>query len=307
MVRPSANNRPVHMKNTSNNRISVVIPTYERPSRLYATVESVLNQTIEPEEILVVDDGSESKEQNEVLQDLENLPRVQVVQQPNSGPSAARNNGWKRTEAELVAFTDDDCLVPPDWLESLSHGFESNIGAVGGPLVPTEEALNRSVFARLHMHRVEKVYGVPSEPTVGDDSLPMGGTANIAYRRDALVAVNGFDETFPTAAGEDADLQSRVVDAGYDMKYVPIGVEHNDTYDWESFQSRAIRHGSGSYYFRRQRGKERPHWRILVGLLAAPFFLGYELRRADDISVGIFATIERVLARSGELRAALSD
>lgn len=286
-------------------RATVVIPTYERPEKLLSTVETVCNQTVDDYEVIVIDDGSTSADQNAALERVDGWSHVQVIRQDNTGPAAARNRGWRTTDADIVLFTDDDCIVPDDWIESLLAAFEPGVGAVGGPLLPDEERRQDSVFAAMHAYRNERIYDQPTEPTIGGKDLPMGGTANIAYRREALVAVDGFDESFPAAAGEDADLQDRVVDAGFEMKFVPVVVEHNDEYTWESFRKRAIRHGSGAYYHHRRHDEPRPPARILLGALAAPLFFPRELLRSRSPTLASLAVVERFLSRYGELRALL--
>jgi len=284
---------------------AVVVPTYERPDRLASTVETVCNQTTDNYEVLVVDDGSASDAQESALERIETFDRVRVLRQENAGPAAARNRGWRATSGDPVLFTDDDCLVPRNWVERLVAGFDDDpdVGAVGGPLLPTAAATERSVFARLHRYRNEVVYDQPTAPTTGGADLPMGGTANIAYRRAALEAVDGFDETFPTAAGEDADLQKRVADAGWLMKFVPVVVEHNDDYDWGSFSSRAVRHGQGTYYYARRHGSPRPAWRVVLGLVAAPLSAPRAITEAGSVRIGVLSAVERALSRWGELRA----
>lgn len=280
---------------------SVVIPTYRRPKTLRETVEAVCDQTVSDFEVIVVDDGSNTDEQDAVLDEIQRRHgRVRVLRQENAGPAAARNRGWRAAESDTILFTDDDCLPPREWTERLTEAFEPRVGAVGGTLIPTADAERRSVFARLHRYRNEEIYSRPDEPTVGDENLPMGGTANIAYRRETLEAVDGFDTSFPTAAGEDADLQKRVADTGYEMKFVPVAVEHNDAYDWESFKSRAIRHGKGAFYYKRVHGTPRPVWRIGLGFLGAPFSGVDALRRTGDPTTALFVTLEHVLYRAGE-------
>lgn len=286
-------------------RASVVIPTYERPEALVETVSSVCDQTADEYEILIVDDGSESQAQSNALAKTESHQRVTVFRSQGNGPAAARNLGWRASSGEFVLFTDDDCLVPQNWVERLTTEFEPEVGAVGGPLVPAATVSEKPV-ARLHQYRNRSVYDLGDEPIVGGAEVPMGGTANIAYRREALAAVNGFDETFPTAAGEDADLQQRVADAGYHMKYVPLSVEHNDTYDLTSFVSRTIRHGKGAFYFHRQHGPERPLWRIVIGLLASPAYFPKTLYTTRDPIIATLTVAERTLLRYGELQANLS-
>ncbi|NPA73543.1 MAG: glycosyltransferase [Epsilonproteobacteria bacterium] len=83
--------------------ISVVIPTYNRQGLVKRAIESVINQTLKPQEIIVVDDGS-SDDTKKVLQ---NYP-VCYIYQPNQGVSAARNRGIKEAKNEWIAFLDSD-------------------------------------------------------------------------------------------------------------------------------------------------------------------------------------------------------
>ena len=285
---------------------TVVIPTYERPSKLERTLQSVCAQTVEDYDVVVVDDGSDSDAQSDVLARFEAVPRIEVVRQENAGPAAARNRGWRRADGEYVLFTDDDCVVPPEWVESLVGAFEDGVAAVGGPLIPVAELLDTNVFARAHRFRDLMSYGEPDEPRRGYDELVVGGTANVAYRRSVLERVDGFDESFPLAAGEDADLQRRVVDAGYEMKFVPVPVRHNDDYDWNSFVERAVRSGEGTDHFHRKYGEPRSPGRILVGLAASVLYFPRALRRSGEVDVAVLYALERALNRWGELRSVRS-
>lgn len=289
-------------------KASIIIPTYERPETVTATVQSVLDQSVTDYEVIVVDDGSNDPDQLRTLERLASNDRVTVLElTENVGPAAARNRGWRVASADPILFTDDDCLVPNNWVERLTDSFEPGVGAVGGPLLPTADELARSAFARLHRYRNEVIYGLPDGEVVGDDTLPMSGTANVAYRREALETVGGFDESFPTAAGEDADLQKRVVEAGYQMKYVPVEVNHNVHYDWRAFVTRSKRHGTGTYYYRRKHESPRPRWRVATGLLASPLYLPIEFRRGRDLTLAVLAVFERALSRFGELQASMND
>lgn len=284
---------------------SVVVPTYERPRKLAQTLESVCEQTTDEYEILVVDDGSESDEQAEVLELYGERARVKVFRQANAGPAAARNRGWRNADGDVVLFTDDDCIVPEDWVEALTEAFEHGVAAVGGDLVPCANLLDTNRFAKAHRLRDRINYENPKHPVRGHEGLNVGGTANVAYRRSVLEGVGGFDESFPLAAGEDADLQRRVLDAGHEMKFVPITVRHNDDYDWNSFVSRAIRSGQGTCHLHRKYGEPRPQWRILVGLLGSIVYLPLALRRIDDPFVAGLYVVERMLNRWGELKCVL--
>lgn len=282
---------------------TIVIPTYERPMKLKQTFDSVCTQTVDEYEIIVVDDGSVSEEQDTVLDQYGTKDNIRVLRQENAGPAAARNRGWRAANGEFVLFTDDDCIVPNDWVESLVAAFEPGIAAVGGKLVPNQELLQTSRFAQAHQLRDQINYSEPDKPVSGHDGLNVAGTANVAYRRSVLDEVGGFDESFPLAAGEDADLKRRVIAAGYKMKYVPIAVRHNDEYRLKSFISRAIRSGEGTRHFHQKYGESRSVLRILAGLVGSPIYFLSALRQARDPVVASLYVIERMLNRWGELRA----
>jgi glycosyltransferase involved in cell wall biosynthesis len=96
------------------NRISVVIPAYNSSGFIGATLKSVLGQTLPPEEVLVIDDGS-TDDTAAVAESFGT--RVRVFRGPNSGPGASRNLGVLQATSEWVAFIDADDLWEPTKLE----------------------------------------------------------------------------------------------------------------------------------------------------------------------------------------------
>ena len=138
---------------------------------------------------------------------------ARVVRDPGVGVSRARNVGWRSARGEVVAFTDDDCEVPPRWLADhlqalgepgvvVSCGQVAGLPRYGGG--PTE-VWDATAIARRH--------GFGARP------WDIGHSANLAARRDALAAVGGFDERLgPGArrvqAGEDADVLLRLLEIG---------------------------------------------------------------------------------------------
>ena len=116
--------------------VSVVVPTYRRPRQLQACLEALAAQTMqEPWEVVVVDDGSPEPPVPSV-ESLVASRGWQLVRQPNAGPSAARNRGVREARGEFIAFTDDDCLPEPAWLNMLLQEARSRPHAlVGGTTV----------------------------------------------------------------------------------------------------------------------------------------------------------------------------
>jgi histidinol-phosphate phosphatase family protein len=140
--------------------------------------------------------------------------RVSVVPGRVAGPAAARNLGWRRATAEWVAFLDDDVVPSAAWLADLAADLEG---------------LGADVAASQGRIAVPMPVGRPPtdwERNVRGLETARWATADMAYRRGVLVEVGGFDERFPRAYREDADLGLRVVGAGYRIVAGRRVVEH---------------------------------------------------------------------------------
>lgn len=287
------------MNNTD--RIGVVVPTYERPAQLRDTVDSLRSQTIRDYEVVIVDDGSESVEQRAVLDDISEFDRFSVIRQENAGPATARNRGWQRLDTEFVAFTDDDCVVPEHWLNELLSGYEDDrVAGVGGPLVPADDTVADNVFAQFDRYKNEIIYDLPVTRQRGGKDVHVGGTANMSYRRSVLEELDGFDESFPRAAGEDADLKRRVVEAGYELVFTPVPVVHHKQFTGSAFVSQSIRRGRGEFHFHRKWNDSRSVSRIIAGFIASPLQL-IEHGSLEYPVPSILYVIHQALSRIGEL------
>jgi GT2 family glycosyltransferase len=187
--------------------VSVVVPSHERPLRLRWLLNALEEQTLDRSrwELVVVHD-SRGEDAEELLR-THPLAAAGVLRhrrlEPGTGtPARQRNEGWRMAGAPLVAFTDDDCRPEPEWLEQLLAAAGANPGAIVQGAVrsdPYETDLLRATHVRtLHV----------------DPPGPFAQTANILYPREVLEAAGGFDESLPTAAGEDTDLAMRARSSG---------------------------------------------------------------------------------------------
>jgi GT2 family glycosyltransferase len=187
-------------------------------------------------------------------------------------PAPKRNLGWRTARAPIVAFTDDDCEPQPNWLSAGLAGFADDVVIVQGRTCPhPDDDGNRGTFARtLDVGRLNETYP----------------TANLFYRRDAVERVNGFDERFGAAAGEDTDLAWRVLELGGRTVFAdhalvfhavhPFGfVDHLRSLPrWADLALVARRHPEARrLVYRRWFWKKTHTTAVLaaVGLLAAPF------------------------------------
>ncbi|WP_156688593.1 HAD-IIIA family hydrolase [Mycobacterium sp. Marseille-P9652] len=179
---------------------AIVVPTVGRESlrRLLTALECGSGPT--PAAVVVVDDRPNAGTALPMDQDAEG---VRVLRSGGRGPAAARNVGWRATTARWVCFLDDDVVPGPQWKADVATDLKAAdaVGAVGSQAVvevPAEGARRPTDDERRTLRLAEARWI----------------TADMAYRRDTLVAVGGFDERFPRAYREDSDLAVRIVSAG---------------------------------------------------------------------------------------------
>lgn len=183
--------------------VSVVVPTYRRPRLMQRCLRAIVAQTVPAAnfEILVVDDGHCDETRAAVAEVAASRPDGPAIRylRPTDGrgPAVARNTGWRAARGAIIAFTDDDTLPEPQWLEHGERALRPGVVAVAG--------------------RVR----VPVGPRPTDHERMTQGlefaefvTANAFVRADALRRVDGFDERFRKAWREDSDLQFRLQQIG---------------------------------------------------------------------------------------------
>jgi GT2 family glycosyltransferase len=199
-------------------RVAVVVPTCGRSDRLARLIRALETQTISPEEfeVLVVNDGSPD-DTAQVLEKLaaDSFLSLRVLHNDKRcGPAAARNRGWMTTRAEVVAFTDDDCVPDPNWLSAGLRAIDTATRAVVGRTTapPDQLQVRREPFSRF----------------VEVDSVNLFETCNVFYRRQHLEEVGGFDERFRRPSGEDTHLGLAVKALGVEPVFAPEALVHHD-------------------------------------------------------------------------------
>lgn len=183
--------------------LSVVVPTYCRPDLLARCLAALGRQTLAADryEIIVCDDGPSAAARS-VVDDavavMPGGPRVHYLEITRTqGPAAARNRGWRRANAPLIAFTDDDTVPDPDWLKAGLQAMSRGADAVTGRIeMPLPERPSDIELDAAGLTRAEFV------------------TANCFIRREALEAAGGFDERFSMAWREDSDLHFTLLEQG---------------------------------------------------------------------------------------------
>jgi glycosyltransferase involved in cell wall biosynthesis len=243
-------------------RVSVVIPTRNRPASALETLGTVLRSNYPHDrfEAIVVDNGSGADERIDPNRLPEGPVPVRLVQEEDPGGSNARNAGLWAATGEIVAFCDDDVLVDGDWLASLALAFhqDDRVGGAAGLTLPRELETPAQVwyegFASADRGLTRRVLDRRNPPadrplfpfTIGD----LGSGENFAFRRELLLELGGFDPALGTATatlgGEDVEAMFRVLLSNRQVVYEPRAiVRHSHQREFEQFERRVWGYGVG--------------------------------------------------------------
>lgn len=194
-------------------KVSVVVCVYNGERTMDACLASLEKLNYPNYEVIVVNDGSTDG----TRQIAEGYDYIRLIHQENKGLSEARNVGIRAATGDIIAFTDADCMADPDWLTHLVARFQSSeFGAVGGPnLTPPDESFVASCVAVSP--------GAPTHVLLDDEVAEHIPGCNMAFRREALEAIDGFDPIF-RAAGDDVDLCWRLQYKGFKIGFSPAAV-----------------------------------------------------------------------------------
>ena len=267
--------------------VGVIVPVYNGADTIATCLESLLNQTYPASayEIIVVENGST----DDTTQIVERYP-VRLFHSHRRGPAAARNLGLARSEADIVAFTDADCIAHADWLTELVKPYaDPAIGGVGGAIRAYHHARRTSVelFSEVHAPLVNFLSGE-------NEFLPHLYTANASYRRRLLNVVGGFNPQLVTA--EDVDLAWRLqLQTGARLHYTPEAIvyhRHRATLSGLARQYRQYGFGEvllDTMYARHPgypRGRQYQVRRIVSQLVALPRYVLSAVLRQFRLAAG---------------------
>jgi glycosyltransferase involved in cell wall biosynthesis len=255
-------------------RTTVVVPTRDRPPHAAKCVESILACN-GPFELIVVDqsDGSATEE---ALAPWRGDPRLRYIRTSTRGVCAGRNLGAAHAAGSLIAYTDDDCRIAPDWIERFEAIFsaEPDTAVVCGRVCvpPGTEAVGYAIA----FEPQRRVYQGEFPPPGGD----WGISANMIVHRDTFRRIGDFDELLgagaPLGSGGETDLLERALKAGLrvvnasEVEVLHLGVRRYGP----EFQALSLRYlmGTGAALCKNARigggGTRQLYFRFLGHLLA---------------------------------------
>ncbi len=213
--------------------VSLVICTRDRPKQLEDCLKSLQNLAVAPHEVLVVDNAPKNQL---TAQLVAQMPEIRYICEPHPGLSMARNTGIQHTTGDLIAFTDDDVRIHPNWMISLQSAFRNpHIMAVTGLILPGELETDSQVIFEMNHSSIHGEYQAKlfddaffaRDQSFGVPVWRMGAGANMAFRRQILEKVGNFDERLGAGASgcsEDSEMWYRILAEGGICLYEPTAV-----------------------------------------------------------------------------------
>ena len=245
---------------------SVIVPTYNRERNLKKALVGLMDQSIDSNryEIIIVDDGSIDGTRGVVGGFIKKYPdrAIRYFWQKNGGPARARNKGITEAKGDIIFFTDDDCVVSTNWMETLLSALTRypEAAGVGGWIKPPEDEVDRSAVSRyiyLNVYFPDSAAGrrVKHYEILSNDPLMCFGvfaynTANVCYRKKVLKEVGGFRDKFYWPGSEDNDLAFRIANANHHLLYIPFHVTHSKDMSLVDFAKLHFKRGANGYLMR---------------------------------------------------------
>jgi GT2 family glycosyltransferase len=249
---------------------SVVICTRNRGAKIGTAVASVLGQDHPSYDVTVIDQSTDDETEVVVKELMASDPRLRYVHSAEAGLSKAYNTAIRSTSGEILAFTDDDCVAPPDWLSKIAAAFaaEPDGMLLYGQVSPFgERREDAELTPALAITKAERL-------SRKDGYRVFGMGANFAARRSLFDGIGPFDEVLgggaPLRSSQDYDLAYRAFRSGYVTLLRPeVEIRHDgrrERADWPALLL-AYGTGDGAFYTKHVRCRDPYALWLLTRLL----------------------------------------
>lgn len=215
--------------------VSVVICTRNRASILRLCLESLRSLACQPEEIVVVDNAPTDDSTQQVVAAY---PGIRYCVEPRPGLSYARNTGVAQATHSILAFTDDDVVLHPDWVYQVWQTFQNEaVMAMTGLVLVSELQTEAQQIFEKHWSFNRGYQDVYYDTAYLERVLPggppvwhIGAGANNAFRKEVFQEVGLFDERLGAGASgcsEDSEMWFRILTHGHTIQYNPRAVVYH--------------------------------------------------------------------------------
>ena len=196
-------------------KVTLYIPCFNAQSYIADCIKAALKQTYQPDEILVIDDGSTDT----TFQLASGFPVKIIRHNGNKGLACARNTALSQAKNDFIASLDVDCVVEPDWLGKLMQHFtDESVAGVGGKLV---EKNNQKLVDKWRCVYMRQHWG--DKPVVNPRFL-FG--SNTVFRKNILIKSGMYNTGYRTNY-EDCDMSLKIRAQGYKLVYEPQAVAYH--------------------------------------------------------------------------------
>ncbi|MEB3350656.1 MAG: glycosyltransferase [Cyanobacteriota bacterium] len=285
---------------------TVIIPTHNRSAPLAACLAALARSSYPHElfEVVVVDDGG-GVDLSQAIASFESS-RLRLLRQSRRGPGSARNTGARAAMGRWLAFTDDDCMPEPGWLNALAkHLTRDPHLAVGGHTI---NHLVDNPCSSASQLLIDFLYSYYNIACAGNASFFTSN--NLAVPAAGFQAMGGFDEIHTRFASEDREFCSHWLQRGHRLHYEPMAqVRHAHHLDVASFWRQHFDYGCGAHYYhlaRAARGEARPRFEPLTFYLALVVY-PWRRKRQGRLRLMLLLSLSQVAHTAGFITALLSE
>lgn len=226
--------------------ISVIISTRDRLEPLVGCVCSILANSRQPDEILIIDQSKNDELRSNIT--IRSHPTIKYHHDCGVGLSRARNIALTIAKGKILIFTDDDCIVAKDWLKDICQSFEDNknITGVFGQVLPYKPYLHKDKICPCTFQKRRKEF--IERPCLHYKNIGFGN--NMAFKRGIFGKIGNFKECLGVGSiglsAEDAEFALRVLLNGYKLLYNPkVKVYHNRWLTKEGFRKQWLSYACG--------------------------------------------------------------
>ncbi len=196
-------------------KFSFIIPVYNRPKEVRELLESMVQQTENNFEVVIVEDGSDLKCEK-ICIEFQNKLDLKYFYKDNSGPGQSRNYGYEKAKGDYCIFLDSDCVLPQNYFKIVQNVLkEDYVDAFGGP---DQAHVDFSILQKSINYSMTSFFttgGIRGNSEKLDKFYPR--SFNMGYSRDVFAKTKGFSKI---RFGEDIDMSIRILQNGFETRLI---------------------------------------------------------------------------------------
>lgn len=255
----------VTIENEYEPTVSVIVPVMNAESTIKDLLDSLMEVDYDKRKLeIIIVDGNSRDRTREIVQKYP----VKLILEKRRGLNVARNTGIKNSHGKIIVFTDSDCVVPKDWIKKIVKNFrDPEVGCVGGGTI----RYKNDFFSKYADYSLMPVLRRFKKREVLDNvallfRYPAG--CNMAFRRDAVVKVNGFDEGIQHSFDED-EFVERLCKAGHKMTLDPeVIVRHQHRTTLRGLLKQTFKYGrGGGFLLKKRKARDKISQWVLLNVL----------------------------------------